>query len=400
MLSVSVLLLLSFLLLLILLLHPTTSTTTTAENNNNVDDDASNSLAGQVLVKSPEGELVTDEDGNVVFHYDTTAAAASQSSEVIVSEEQAIYAARAVLEHLQSSIFGTEKEKGKKKQEHWTSRSFKTLFMDKPVKYPPSYQEYANGLNAVQNMTKLERLQDDELARERRDHVREAMEHSWNGYKKYAWGKDELRPVMKLGKDNYGGMGVTLVDSLDTLWLMGMKDEFYEARDWVRDHLDHDIDNDISVFETTIRSLGGLLAAYDLSGDEVFLERADDLGNRLVQAFDSPSGIPYGVTNMNKNISFNMDWTGGNSILAELGTLQIEFRFLAKATGKAHYAEKADKVFELMKSIAPTDGLYPIFVINEKTPKPGFSQGTNKITFGAMGDSFYEYMLKIWLQGM
>ena len=81
-------------------------------------------------------------------------------------------------------------------------------------------------------------------------------------------------------------MGTTLVDSLDTLWLMDMKDEFWEGRDWVRDHLDHDHVGQVSVFETTIRSLGGLLAAYDMSDDKVFLDKALDLGTRLAHAFE------------------------------------------------------------------------------------------------------------------
>ena len=85
------------------------------------------------------------------------------------------------------------------------------------------------------------------------------------------------------------------------------------------------------------------------------------------------------------NDSFNSAWTGGHSILAELGTIQIEFRYLAHATGKQHYADKANKVFELMREIAPENGLYPIFINNSEGP--GFATRNNKITFGAMGDS-------------
>lgn len=59
----------------------------------------------------------------------------------------------------------------------------------------------------------------------------------------------------------------------DTLWLMGMKDEFWEARDWVRDELTFSHATDVSVFETTIRELGGLLSAYDLSGDDIFKKK-------------------------------------------------------------------------------------------------------------------------------
>lgn len=278
---------------------------------------------------------------------------------------------------------------------------FKTLFMDN-ISYPPInfYQSngYVNGTNNVQNLTKVEQQAQNDIARSRREQVREAMEHSWKGYSNFAWGKDELLPVSSSSRNNFGALAVTLVDSLDTLWLMGMKKEFYEARDWIRDYLTFEADEDISVFETTIRSLGGLLAAYDMSGDAVFLEKADELGTRLLQAFDSPSGIPFGVINLAQNVSFGHSWTMGASILAELGTLQIEFRYLSKVTGKKIYAEKVEKVSEIMSGMVPFNGLFPIFVTNRAKVK--FSSDIlNKISLGAMGDSFYEYLLKIWLQG-
>ena len=75
----------------------------------------------------------------------------------------------------------------------------------------------------------------DDLARVRRSFIVDAMKHAWSGYKMFAFGHDELLPVSRKGTDPWGGMGTTLVDSLDTLWLMGLKDEFYEGRDWVRD---------------------------------------------------------------------------------------------------------------------------------------------------------------------
>ena len=95
--------------------------------------------------------------------------------------------------------------------------------------------------------------QADDLARTRREHIKDAMKHAWAGYKKYAFGFDELKPLSKRGHNPWGGMGTTLVDSLDTLWLMGMKEEFFEGRDWVRDNLEHDHVGQVSVFETTIR---------------------------------------------------------------------------------------------------------------------------------------------------
>ena len=130
------------------------------------------------------------------------------------------------------------------------------------------FKEWMDG-SLPYNITQETRRLSDGRARERREHVKHAMKHAWHGYKTNAFGADEVRPVSGGPKTRWGGLGITLVDALDTLWLMNMKDEFYEARDWVKDHLDFNKNIDVSVFETTIRSLGGLLSAYDWSGENV-----------------------------------------------------------------------------------------------------------------------------------
>jgi hypothetical protein len=236
----------------------------------------------------------------------------------------------------------------------------------------------------------------DDLARSRRYHVKKAMQHAWTGYETYAFGMDELKPKSMSGENGWGGSGTTLVDSLDTLWLMDMKEEFYRARDWVKDHLDHNIHKAVSVFETTIRSLGGLLSAYDWSGDEVFLDQAKDLGSRLFKAFNTHTGIPSGQVNLATGLSNNIPWTGNSAITAEFGTLQLEFRLLARLSGIVDYKEKSERVYKLLNDMNPAHGLYPNFIRNEGS-KPEFAN--DKLTFGAMSDSLYEYMLKIWLQG-
>lgn len=257
---------------------------------------------------------------------------------------------------------------------------------------PEPYAEYKDGTNIFVSTPEIIK-QSDLIARIRRDAVRNAMKHAWNGYKTYAFGFDELKPISGNGDNNWGGMGVTLVDSLDTLWLMGMKDEFWEARDWVRDYLDNDIDERVSVFETTIRSLGGLLSAYDLSGDEVFLKKADDLGKRLSYALGTESGLATTQVNLHTHKTFNFN---RNAILAETGTLQVEYRYLAKASGKTQYAERTELIYERLRDIEPSDGLYPILV-HSLDDMVYFEN--KQVTFGGSGDSFYEYMLKIWLQG-
>lgn len=128
-----------------------------------------------------------------------------------------------------------------------------------------------------------------------------AFKHSWDGYKKYAWGHDNVKPMSKRYHEWFG-LGLTIVDSLDTMYIMGLNDgksiaeiskvslthwqqdikkncfycisEFTRARKWVEDSLVFTMNRDVNLFEVTIRVLGGLLAAYHLSGDILFLNKA------------------------------------------------------------------------------------------------------------------------------
>eukprot|EP00804_Cyclotella_cryptica_P020928 CCRYP_009260-RD/>CCRYP_009260-RD protein AED:0.11 eAED:0.11 QI:166/0.71/0.87/1/0.85/0.75/8/0/1132 len=260
------------------------------------------------------------------------------------------------------------------------------------------YPEYKDGAYVPPKRSILELQQLNHIAHARSLKVKEAMRHLWAGYKKYAWGRDELLPLSNRGQDNWGGMGTTLVDSLSTLWLMDMKDEFWEARDWVKHSLDfNSVRKAVSVFETTIRNLGSLLSAYDVSADRSFLEKADDLGFRLLRAFNTPSGVPYGEVELfDGGRAFNTDWHANAAVLSEIGTLQLEFRYLAYATGKTEYATVAMRALDELLKLESETGLYPTFIHNTKSY---LSFANNDISIGAMGDSFYEYLLKIWLQG-
>lgn len=87
-----------------------------------------------------------------------------------------------------------------------------------------------------------------------------------------------------------GPIGYFLIDSLDSLWIAGMKDEFQRARDWVATELDFSrLDDKYHTFEITIRVLGGLLSAFHLSGEQdvMLLNKAVDLADRLLPAFDT-----------------------------------------------------------------------------------------------------------------
>lgn len=114
---------------------------------------------------------------------------------------------------------------------------------------------------------------------ERQRAVVSAFQHAWQGYRRYAWGRDHLKPISKTHQ-TWFDLGLTLIDSLDTMLVMGLKEEYVEARVWVEDNLKFTTDKDVNLFETTIRVLGGLLSTYHLSQDQIFLDKAVDLADR------------------------------------------------------------------------------------------------------------------------
>jgi mannosyl-oligosaccharide alpha-1,2-mannosidase len=164
-------------------------------------------------------------------------------------------------------------------------------------------------------------------------------------------------------------MGWIIVDALDTMMLMNLTDEVARARTWIVESLNWDQDKEVSLFETTIRMLGGLLSAHYLSNDDVYLEKAVDLADRLLGAFESPTGIPYASVNLKQRFGSQSHADGGSSTTAEVSTLQLEFKYLAKLTGETLYWEKVEKVIEALESNKAQDGLVPIFV----SPETGVS---------------------------
>lgn len=230
--------------------------------------------------------------------------------------------------------------------------------------------------------------------KDRQNQVKQAFKDSWAGYEKYAWGKDVYKPVTKTGA-NMGPkpLGWIIVDSLDTLKIMGFDEELHKARNWVRNELNYDMDYNVNTFETTIRMLGGLLSAHYLTHDDLYLDKATDLANRLIGAFDTPSGIPYASVNLHTSKGVPAHTLGGASSTAEVATLQLELKYLSKLTGETLYWEKAEQVMSALDKNHPQDGLVPIFV----DPVTGKYQGNN-IRIGSRGDSYYEYLLKQFLQ--
>ncbi|CAD5126115.1 DgyrCDS14288 [Dimorphilus gyrociliatus] len=219
-----------------------------------------------------------------------------------------------------------------------------------------------------------------------------AFKYSWKAYKTFAWGHDELRPLTKSSSEWFG-VGLTLIDSLDTMYIMGLHDEFNEAKNWVAKELTFDKNRDVNFFEATIRILGGLLSAYHLSKEHVFLEKATDIGDRLLGAFSSGSAIPYSDVNLKTRIGHAPRW-GPDSSVSEVTTVQLEMKDLSKLTGDNKYATAVEKISNHILQLGKKDGLVPMF-INART---GQFRSMSTITLGARADSYYEYLFKQWLQ--
>ncbi|HSS19254.1 MAG TPA: glycoside hydrolase family 47 protein [Pyrinomonadaceae bacterium] len=218
--------------------------------------------------------------------------------------------------------------------------------------------------------------------------VKEEFLHAWNGYKKYAWDHDDLKPLSKTYRDWYDEpLLMTPVDSLDTMILMGLDDEARITRRQIVRYLSFDKDIYVQNFEVTIRLLGGLLSAYQLTNDERLLWLAEDLGNRLLPVFESPTGLPYRYVNLKTG-----KVRDGKTNPAEAGTLLIEFGTLSKLTGRPVFYDKAKRaLLEIYKRRSPL-GLVGTWIDVET----GKWTDTDSHVSGAI-DSYYEYLLKCWL---
>lgn len=211
--------------------------------------------------------------------------------------------------------------------------------------------------------------------------------HAWNGYKRHAWGHDDLAPLSGTPYDWYGqSLLMTPVDALDTLVLMGLTAEADAVRELIATKLDFDKDIYVKNFEVTIRLLGGLLSGYQLTGDERLLKKAGDLGTRLLPAFDSPTGLPY------VEVDLRTGKTRGTATNpAETGTLLLEFGTLSRLTGNPVFYAKAKRALvETWKRRSPL-GLVGASIDVDS----GKWLDTESSISGGI-DSYYEYLWKCW----
>ncbi|KAK4131059.1 glycoside hydrolase family 47 protein [Trichocladium antarcticum] len=192
--------------------------------------------------------------------------------------------------------------------------------------------------------------------------VRAEAQRAWDGYKTYAWTHDELMPVSKGSKDPFCGWAATMVDALDTLWLMGLKTEFDDAVDAVRaiDFTTTPRDS-IPVFETVIRYLGGLLGAYDVTGGHggqyrVLLDKAVELAEVLMGAFDTPNRMPVLYYDWRPASNVMPKRASANAGVAELGSLSMEFTRLAQLTGENKYYDAVARITDELQDLQDREG--------------------------------------------
>ncbi|KAK3283484.1 alpha-mannosidase, partial [Cymbomonas tetramitiformis] len=233
-----------------------------------------------------------------------------------------------------------------------------------------------------------------------REDVREAFHFTYDSYMRHAFPLDELRPISCSGMDTLGEYALTLVDALDMLALVGNASEFSQSVQWLAKNLDFDKDLTVSLFETNIRVMGGLLSAHLLASDEStgmrvpdyrgeLLDIAHDLGQRMLPAFNTPTGIPYGAVNLKHGVAA---FESRITCTAAGGTLAIEFGTLSRLTGNPIFEAKAKAaLIGLWSRRSELDlvGAHINIITGEWTHRDA--------GIGTSIDSFYEYLMKAYI---
>jgi Glycosyl hydrolase family 47 len=220
--------------------------------------------------------------------------------------------------------------------------------------------------------------------------VRDEFLHVWNGYKRFAWGHDQLNPLSGTSSEFFvpgHPIGLSIIEALDTLYVMELDAELADGADWIEQNLDFDIDGDFHVFEAIIRVVGGLLTGYLATGRKVLLDLTVDVTDRLMPAFGSPTGMPYQFVNFHTGAV-----SGPTPPLAEIGTNILEFGKLSQLTGNPKYYQASMKAYESAIAARSSIGLMAT-TLNVET---GQWAGTTDPAPNPPVDSFYEYLWGAW----
>lgn len=219
------------------------------------------------------------------------------------------------------------------------------------------------------------------------EEVKQETLRSWKAYKQYAWGHDALKPLTKSAEDWYEHpLYISPIDAYSTLKLMGFDAEAKEIEDYVVDSLSWDKDVDVKVFEVDIRILGGLLSMYELSGNPKVLAKTVDFADRLMPAFNTPTGIPTYYVNLRTGKP-----SGDTVCVAEAGTNILELGILSYYTKDPKYYAAGKRATMAVHARRSKLGL-PGTDINVQT-----GEWTNRNASICAGvDSYYEYLYKTW----
>ncbi|CAE6459936.1 unnamed protein product [Rhizoctonia solani] len=241
-------------------------------------------------------------------------------------------------------------------------------------------------------------------AAENARHTIEMFKSAYQSYKSFAWGHDSLAPLTNGYIDDRNGWGATIVDSLSTMHIMGLEDLFKEGVEFTLsiDFSSSKTNSTVSLFESTIRYIGGILSAYELDGrkDRRLVDKAQELADKLVHSWVDDNDIPYNELNftINQPIIEEVCYTAFlpatmccNTIFSAVaGTLVLEWSRLSEYTGKAQYRELSEKSMRRIGLLpSPFPGL-PAQMVDPKTNKPN---GTY-VTWGGGSDSYFEYLIK------
>jgi mannosyl-oligosaccharide alpha-1,2-mannosidase len=239
----------------------------------------------------------------------------------------------------------------------------------------------------------------DEQMASRQKAVKTAFERCWKSYRERAWTKDEVAPISGGSRDSFGSWGATLVDSLDTLWIMGMQDEFDEAVDAAL-QIDFgpsgDRESEINMFEIIIRYLGGFIGAYDVSGchDARLLNKALEVADVAYASFDTPNRMPVSRWKPQKAADGEEQLPAQSVLIAEAASASVEFTRLSQITGDMRYFDAISRVTDVLdeqQGLTRLPGMWPISV-DMRTPNLTFD---GFFGLGAMADSAYEYLPKM-----
>jgi mannosyl-oligosaccharide alpha-1,2-mannosidase len=265
-----------------------------------------------------------------------------------------------------------------------------------PIRPLPTASAQAPKPPRIQYPFKPESASQARLRNQRRDAVKTLFRKNWAAYREYAWGRDALLPLSAGAKDQFSGWAATLVDSLDTLWIMGLREEFDEAVHYVAENIDFSAStaDRVNTFETNIRYLGGLLAAYDLSRRPVLLRKAVELGDLLYAAFNTPNRMPVDFIDFAAAKAGKSLMVEDSVVSASPGTLSLELTHLSQVTGDPKYYDAAARVMDLFathQNDTLLPGLWPMMVSMRRLDVVN----GNTFTIAGGADSLYEYLPKM-----